>query len=113
METNGTSVASSILQVEDLRVYFKTLSGILKAVEGCPEDPLGHCVLCSNTKILHYGGQDIVSICVDHDKAWGKWLDEHPQWRAHLAPRGRSVKANWVELFREFIEDMRQKGQRP
>jgi len=81
-------------------------SGTMKAAEECPEDPLSHCVLCSNTKITHYG-QDIVSICKEHDKAWGKWLDEHPQRRAYLAPRGRSVKANWIEVFREFVEDIR------
>lgn len=81
-------------------------SAIVKMVEDCPEDPLSHCAVCSNTKITHYG-QDIVSICKEHDAAWGKWLDEHPDRRAHLAPRGRSVKANWVEVFREFVEDKR------
>lgn len=81
-------------------------SGIVEAVKLCSEDPLSHCVLCSNTKITHYG-QDIVSICKEHDAAWSKWLDIHRDRRAHLAPRGRSVKANWVEVFREFIEGMR------
>jgi len=80
--------------------------GILKAVNDCPDDPLSHCAVCSITKITHYG-QDIVSICEEHGAAWGKWLDEHPERRAHLAPRGRSVKANWVEVFREFVEDCR------
>ncbi len=81
-------------------------SGIIEAVRDCNEDPLSHCVLCSNTKVLFYD-QDIVSICKEHDAAWRKWLDEHPDRRAHLAPRGRNVKANWVEVFREFIEDKR------
>ena len=81
-------------------------SGIIEAVRDCNEDPLSHCVLCSNTKIMHYGQED-VSICKEHDAAWGKWLDEHLERRAHLAPRGRSVKANWVEVFREFVEDNR------
>jgi len=80
--------------------------GVQKAAEDCPEDPLSHCAVCSNTKIIHYG-QDIVSICSEHDKAWGKWLDQHPERRAHLAPRGRSIKANWIEVFREFVEDNR------
>ena len=83
--------------------------GILRAVNDCPYDPLSHCVLCSSTKITHYG-QDIVSICEEHGAAWGKWLDEHPERRAHLAPRGRTVKANWVEVFREFIEDCKATG---
>jgi len=84
--------------------------GIVEAVKDCPEDPLSHCAVCSNTEIIHCG-EDIVSICPEHYKAWGKWLDEHPERRAHLAPRGRSVKANWVEVFREFVEDMRRQAE--
>ena len=80
--------------------------GISRAVKACPYHPLGHCVLCSRTKIIHYD-QNIVSVCIEHYTAWAKWLDEHPERRAHMAPRGRSVKANWVEVFREFIEDSR------
>ncbi len=83
-------------------------SGIVKAVEDCPDDPLSHCTVCSNTKITHYD-QGIVSICREHDWAWGTWLDEHPDKRAHIAPRGRVIRANWVEVFREFVEDMREK----
>ena len=68
-------------------------SGIVEAVRDCNEDPLSHCVLCSNTKIIHYG-QAIVSICSKHDLAWGKWLDEHPERRAYLAPKGRVRQSN-------------------
>ncbi|MBA7637564.1 hypothetical protein ES703_45209 [subsurface metagenome] len=85
-------------------------SGIIEAVRDCNEDPLSHCVLCSNTKIIHYG-QDIVSACKEHYDAWSKWLHGHPERRARLAPRGRSVKANWIEVFREFIEDMRRQAE--
>jgi len=81
-------------------------TSILKAAEMCPDDPLSHCAVCSDTKITHYG-QDIVSICLEHDDAWGEFLLEHPERRDYLAPRGRSVKANWVEVFREFVEDLR------
>ena len=95
--------------------YRCALSGLLRpsyrtteAVKDCPDDPLSHCVLCSNIKITHYG-QDMVSICEEHGAAWGKWLDEHPERRAYLAPKGRAGKGTWVEVFREFIEDMRQK----
>jgi len=84
--------------------------GVLRAVEACPKDPLSHCVVCRITKVVHYG-QNIVSICEDHGDAWGKWLDEHPERRAHLAPQGRSVKANWVEVFREFVEDIRRQDE--
>lgn len=82
--------------------------GIIEAVERCPEDPLSHCVVCSNTEILYYG-QEIASVCSKHDKAWQKWLDEHPERRAYFKPRRRVIKANWVEVFREFVEDMREK----
>jgi hypothetical protein len=84
-------------------------SGIIEAVKDCSEDPLSHCVVCSSTKIIHYG-QDIVSICKEHDAAWDKWLKEHPKRRAHLAPKGRVRKANWIEVFREFVEDIRRQN---
>jgi len=86
-------------------------TGILKAGEMCPDDPLSHCVVCSNTKITHYG-QAIVSICSKHDIAWGKWLEEHPERRAYFVPKGRVKKANWIEVFREFIEDMRKEAKK-
>jgi len=84
--------------------------GIKKAVRLCPDRIDDHCILCSKTKIIHCG-QDIVSVCVEHYQDWSKWLDEHPERLAHLAPRGRSVKANWIEVFREFIEDMRKEAE--
>jgi len=58
-------------------------------------------------KLKEYGYEPLVYICREHDKAWGTWLDKHPGKRDHIAPRGRSVRANWIEVFREFIEDMR------
>jgi len=78
-------------------------SGTIKGAEACPENPRSHCAICSETKIQHYG-HGIVSICPEHDKAWGQWLDEHPEKREHIAPRGRAIRANWVEVFREFVE---------
>jgi len=81
-------------------------SGILEAVNDCPEDPLSHCAVCSNTEITHYS-QNIVSVCKEHSAVWDNWFDEHPERQSHLAPRGRCIKANWVEVFREFVEDIR------
>jgi len=81
-------------------------SGIIEAARDCPEDPLSHCAVCPDTEITHYG-QGIISICREHEKAWGYWLDIHQDRKAHLAPRGRSVKANWIEVFREFVEVIR------
>ncbi|GAI50516.1 unnamed protein product [marine sediment metagenome] len=46
-------------------------TGIIEAANDCPDDPLSHCAVCSDTKITHYG-QDIVSICKKHDAAWAK-----------------------------------------
>lgn len=81
-------------------------SGITEAVKDCPEQLGAHCILCTNTDLVFYGLQDVF-ICKEHDRAWGKWLSEHPLRREHIAPRGRARQANWIEVFREFIEDMR------
>ncbi len=85
-------------------------SGILEANKDCPENPLSHCILCPKTELIHYG-QNIVSTCKEHYEAWSKWLDEHPERKAYLKPKGRMNKANWVKVFRDFIEDMRQKAE--
>lgn len=80
-------------------------SGTKKAAEDCPEDILQHCILCSKPGKSY--GRQVVFMCEDHDRAWGKWLEEHPERRAYLSPHGRLKLANWVEVFREFIEGMR------
>lgn len=81
--------------------------GIIEAVRDCPEDPLSRCILCPKPGTIHYG-QDIAATCQEHYDAWGKWLDDHPERRDYLAPKGRSRKANWIEVSREFVEDMRE-----
>lgn len=93
-----------------LNGLFRPRRGILKAVNDCPEDPLSHCILCSDTNVTYYG-ENIVTTCKEHYYAWSKWLDAHPGWRDRIAPKGRVKKANWVEVFREFIEDIRQSRQ--
>jgi hypothetical protein len=85
--------------------------GTLKAVTDCPQRIDEHCILCGNTKFSSYG-QLIVFICGEHDKAWGQWLKEHPERDDYLTPKGRLRQANWVEVFREFIEDMRVKAEK-
>ena len=87
----------------------RPVSGITEAVKDCPEQLGAHCILCSKTELVTYGLQDVF-ICKEHDRAWFKWLEEHPERRAYLAPRGRSRQSNWIEVFREFIEDMRKVG---
>ena len=83
--------------------------GITEAVKDCPERLDEHCILCARTAVTSYG-QQIVSICKEHDQAWAKWLDDHPERRHYLSgPYGRARLANWIEVFREFIEDMRSK----
>lgn len=84
-------------------------SGIVEAVKDCLEHPEEHCILCSKTEVTHYGDLPLAA-CHEHHKAWSKWLDEHPEREAYLKPMGRLRKANWIEVFREFIEDMRVKG---
>jgi len=84
-------------------------SGIVEAVKDCPEHPEGHCILCSKTEVTHYGDLPIAT-CEKHFEAWSKWLNEHPELEKFLHPRGRVITANWIEVFREFIEDMRAKG---
>jgi len=80
--------------------------GLLGAVSDCPEDPLSHCVICPETKFTHYS-EGMVSVCEEHGRAWGNWLNDHLGRREYMAPRHRAIKARWIEVFREFIEDMR------
>lgn len=95
--------------------YYAALSGLLRpsieireAAEKCPEQPLSRCVLCSQmTDLIHYGHLPDACACEEHNKAWSKWLDDHPDRLAHLAPKGRVRRANWIKVFREFVEDMR------
>lgn len=81
--------------------------GIQKAAKDCHEDPLSHCVLCSKPPAGKYGAPGIAATCSEHHEAWGKWIDEHPDFHSRVAPRGRAVKANWIDAFREFIEEAR------
>lgn len=85
--------------------------GTLKAVTDCPQRIDEHCILCPKPHVSTYGLPPMVYICEEHGEAWGKWLEEHPERRAYLTPKGRNKKANWVEVFREFIEDMRVKAE--
>ncbi len=84
-------------------------SGIVEAVKDCPEQLGEHCILCAKPWVTSYGFPPNVFACKEHDQAWGKWLKDHPDRHAYISPIGRLRKANWVEVFREFIEDMREK----
>jgi len=79
--------------------------GIIEGVKLCPETPDEHCILCGKTDVTHYGRE--IVMCKEHDRAWGKWLDQHPERRARFSPKGRLRTPNWIEVFREFIEEMR------
>jgi len=86
--------------------------GIIKAARDCPERIDRHCILCAKTdavRLFRYG-EEMVFMCKDHGQDWREWLDEHPERFAHIAPKGRLNRSNWIEVFREFIEDMRLKG---
>lgn len=80
--------------------------GIVAAVEDCSEQMGFHCILCSRIEVHPYG-TGVVYVCEEHDKAWGKWLDDHPEKRKYICPGHRVVRAHWVETFREFVEDQR------
>jgi len=86
-------------------------SGIIEAMNDCPERIEDHCILCPKTDLISLGEPPIVFICTEHYHAWSKWLDEHPERQAYLSPKGRARKANWIEVFREFIEDMRKEAE--
>ena len=100
--------------------YKAAISGLLKpcvginnAAHDCPRVIEGHCIFCSETQNLrHYGPEPLVYICGKHDKDWGTWLAEPDSYgnirREYLTPRGRVRRENWIELFREFVEEMRQ-----
>lgn len=100
--------------------YLAAISGLLhpsvginQAARDCEQVIEGHCILCRETSDLKkYGSEPpLVYICAKHDKAWSTWLDEPDSYGnvrlEYLAPRGRVRRENWIELFREFIEDMR------
>jgi hypothetical protein len=80
--------------------------GIEEAADGCSDFDQKHCIVCgSDSGFVRYGIQ--VCICGKCDKAWGKWLDEHPGKREYIAPHGRARRDSWIEVFREFIEGAR------
>lgn len=81
--------------------------GIVKAVEKCPRVLDCKCILCSKRPVTYYGDPPVAFACKEHDWAWQEWLEAHPERRAYLAPKQRVIRANWIEVFREFIEDMR------
>lgn len=90
--------------------------GVREAVEKCRRNPRQSCTICrSGSKLHRLGGifdDDCVAVlCGNHYHAWSEWLDSHPEHRQRLAPKGRVVHANWVDVFREFVEEMRPQRQ--
>ncbi len=82
--------------------------GILEAVRLCPIDITDRCVVCSKEGKLTYGHpySPFAYSCKEHYDAWDKWLKDHPERREHLhGPTGRVILANWVEVFREFVQE--------
>lgn len=89
---------------------FRPTSQIVEAVKDCTEKLDLNCIIrgCLDLNLTTFGKDKIVFICKEHEHAWWKWLDDHPgRDRSYFAPRGRGIQARWVEVFREFIEDMR------
>lgn len=98
-----------------LHPYAVAISGLLRpsaaitrAAEKCHVDPTKHCIICGTGRGLTTYGIEVLRTCVKHYKAWSKWLDEHPDKEAAMRPLGRIRDAAWIDVFREFVEDMRQ-----
>ncbi len=87
---------------------FRPTKAIREAVSDCDFQPGLTCILCSKPGLGGYGHDEIIFMCEKHDNAWFGWLEAHPERRAYIAPRGRAIRANWIEVFREFIEAERE-----
>lgn len=92
------------------------LSGLLrpskrigKAAEQCGFD-MSLCVVCGGKAVHSYGIPPVAWACSEHDKAWGTWLDKHPDRRQHFSTHNRLHSQAWVEVFREFVEASRPVG---
>ncbi len=90
-----------------LRGLIRPTKDITRTAEDCPQRIAVHCILCNERPVTTYGDPPLAYACKAHDEAWGKWLEDHPKRRDSLAPKGRMNSMSWVEVFREFIEDMR------
>jgi hypothetical protein len=117
LKTEKLTLAGKPLVVYNCATYFPyacALSGLLhpgkdifEAVDTCPKRIDRYCILCPQPPSHGSYGKGMVFICKTHDLAWRKWLDEHPDRQKYLAPHDRLNKPNWIEVFREFIEEMR------
>jgi hypothetical protein len=83
-------------------------SGITRAAEKCPIDPTKECIICGAFGKLRAYGEETIRTCVRHYEAWSKWLDDHPEKREAIMPKGHLKYSVWIEAFREFVEEMRQ-----
>lgn len=114
LEMKMTSGFSIVYNCPRYFPYYATISGLIRpgrgiveAVKDCPQRIDEHCILCHKPPVTSYGDKPIAYACAEHDEAWDNWLKKHPERRVYLAPKGRLRGANWIEVFREFIEDMR------
>jgi hypothetical protein len=99
--------------------YWCALSGLLhpskgveKAAAECPVDISLGCIVCGKNPsgLYHYGENPTIAyVCPTHDRAWGHWLNMHPEKREYFKPRSRVITARWIEVFREWVEEARKK----
>jgi len=79
--------------------------GITRAVDKCPKVLGKTCLFCGEPT-ESWLGFEMLATCLKHYEEWSRWLDEHPDRRSYLAPLRRVRQDHWIEVFREFVEDM-------
>jgi hypothetical protein len=84
----------------------RPVKDIIQAAKNCPKRSGEQCILCEE-KGTQIFGVECVFMCNKDDRAWSKWLTEHPGKREYICPGKRIKTDRWIEVFREFIEDIR------
>ncbi len=100
---------------EERLPYWTSINGLMRpgkgnqrAADNCSKNVTCGCVVCgAHEKLLSYGKDDFVYICPNHDKAWGKWLDDHPGKREYIHPRKTIITSHWIEVFWKFVAEAR------
>ena len=85
--------------------------GLIRAVEKCPKVLGKTCLFCGGATASFYGFE-MLATCQKHHEEWSRWLDEHSERLAYLSPLGRVRQDHWIQIYREFIEDVRRKARK-
>lgn len=85
----------------------KPSEGIARAADGCELFDRQRCVVCGGKEGLTMTGKGRINICRVHDRAWGKWLDSHPEKRDYLSGKTRLIFSGWLAVFLEFAAEQK------